>query len=103
MKFINNICMGENRMEEMLEYIKDIIKDLDVLVEKRNDGGYIAVANKLKHLSKGKNVFTYWPTSSSVAVIILGLLPRKTYHSIEEMEKDQVAAKIRAKYSEMVG
>lgn len=30
------------------------------------------------------------PSSASVAIIILGLLPRKTYHDVEEMKKDQV-------------
>ena len=75
---------------------------MDVFVEKRGDGGYIVVANKLRHLSKGKNIVTYWPTSYSVAVIILGLLPRKTFHSVEEMKQYQVAEKIRTKYNQMV-
>ena len=90
-------------MEHMQEYLKDVVKDLDVFIEKRGDGGYIAVANKFKHLTKGKNVFTYWQTAYSIAVIVLGLLPRKIYYSVEEMEKDKVAEKIRSKYNEMVG
>ncbi len=94
---------GGSAVEQILKYIKDSIKDLDVVVKKRNAGGYIVVANELRHLSQGKNIFTYWPTSSSVAIIILKLLPRKTYYSIEEMEKDQVATKIREKYRQMVG
>lgn len=94
---------GQTKTALMLEYIQDAMKDLDVFIEKRNDGGYIAVANKLKHLEKGKNVVTYWPTSSSIAVIILGLIPkRKTYHSVDEMEKDQVAEKIKLKCNHMV-
>jgi hypothetical protein len=88
-------CHAGNIVEQMLEYIKNSIKDLDVFIEKRGDGGYIAVVSKLKHLKRGKNVFTYWPTSSSVAVIILGLLPRKTYYSIQEMEEDKLVTKIK--------
>lgn len=87
----------------MIQYIKDTIKDLDVFVEVRGDKGNIIVANKLKHLKIGKNIATYWPSSGSVAVIILDKLSRTTYHSVEEMKKDQVAEKIRAKYSEMIG
>lgn len=90
-------------VNEMLEYLEDSIKDLDVFVEKRGDGGYIAVANKLSHKKTGKNIFTYWPTSSSVAVIILRILPRKPYHSVQEMKDDQLADKIKRKYMEMVG
>lgn len=86
----------------MMDYLNEIIKEMDIVVEKRGDGGYIAVANQLKHLKVGKNVFTYWPRSASVAIIILGLLPRKTYHDVEEMKKDQVASKIKSKYNEMV-
>lgn len=89
-------------MEQMIQYINDAIKDLDVFVEVRGDGGNIIVANKLKHLSRGKNIATYWTSSVSVAVIVLGLLPRKTFYSVEQMKLDQVAEKIRAKYSEMV-
>ena len=96
-------CHAGNIVEQMLEYIKNSIKDLDVFIEKRGDGGYIAVVSKLKHLKRGKNVFTYWPTSSSVAVIILGLLPRKTYYSIQEMEEDKLVTKIKLKYKQMVG
>ncbi len=99
-----NIFRGQGKTEPMLEYIYSAIKDLDVSIERRNDGGYIAVANKLRHLKRGKNVFTYWPTSSSVAVIILGIIPkRKTYNSVQEMEKDQVAEKIKLKYTQIVG
>lgn len=78
----------------MVEFVKNAIKDLDVSIEKRNDGAYIVVADKFKHLARGKNVLTYWPTSKSVAVIILGLLPKKTYHSVREMEQDRVAEKL---------
>jgi len=56
------------------------VVDIDVSTEIRGDGGSIAVANKLRHLSKGKNVFTYWTRSCSVAVIILGLLDKKTFY-----------------------
>jgi len=98
-----NINRGQGNTEFMMEYIQNAIKDLDVFIEKRNDRGYIAVANKLKHLKKGKNIFTYWPTSSSVAVIILGLIPkRKTYYSVQEMVKDQAAEKIMLKYNQMI-
>jgi hypothetical protein len=90
-------------MEDMVQFIEEAIKDLDVFVEKRGDGGYIVVADKLRHLSKGKNIVTYWTTSCSVAVIILGLLPRKTFHSVDEMKEYKVAEKIRIKYHEMVG
>lgn len=90
-------------MEEMLEYINNIIKELDVFVEERGDGGYAVVANKLKHLSKYKNIFTYWSTLSSVSIIILGKLDKTPYHSVKEMENDQVATKIRKKYGELVG
>lgn len=93
----------KGNMEQMLEYIEEASKDLDISIEKRSDGGFIAVANEMNHLAKGRNVFTYWTTSYSVAVIILRLLPRTTYHCVEDMEKDQVAAKIRAKYNEIVG
>jgi hypothetical protein len=96
---INNV---DNNVKEMLEYIDNVVKELDVTIEKRNDGGYIAVANSLSHLSKRRNVFTYWPTSVSVRLIILGLLPLKTFYSVEEMRNDKVAEKIRSKYNEMV-
>lgn len=90
-------------MKELVNYLQDAMRGLDIFVETRGDGARIAVANKLRHRAKGKNVFTYWPTQSSVAVIILGLLPRKTYHSVEELIRDKVAEKIKSKYSDMVG
>lgn len=95
-------------MEQMIKYIQDIIKDLDVFTEKRDSGGYIVVPYKLSHLSTRKNVFTYWPRprASTVGLIILGqgYLPKnKTFHSVEEMEKSRVAEKILSKYIEMVG
>jgi len=95
--------LEEILMSLMEEYLHKAISDMDVTIEKRNDGGYIVVANKLKHLPKGKNVFTYWPRMNSIAVIILGLLPNKTYYSVDEMEREQVAAKIKSKYTQLIG
>lgn len=96
----NNI--DGNRVDDMLEYINAVVQELDVTIKKRGDGGYIAVANRLIYLSKGKNIFTYWTTSVSISVIVLGLLPRKTFHSVEEMKNSKVSEKIRSKYNQTV-
>lgn len=95
--------INNDNVDQMLKYILGAIEPLDVSIEKRNDGGYIIVANKLKHLSRGKNVATYWPTSSSVALIVLGLIPnRTTFYSVNDMKNRHVAEKIVEKYNLMM-
>lgn len=92
----------KNSINDMVEYINNSVKDLDITIEKRNDGGYIIVANKLRYRKSGKNVATYWVTSSSVSVIILGVIPRTTFYILDEMERAEIAQKIRMKYYDMV-
>jgi hypothetical protein len=48
-----NIYKGQGKTEQMLEYIQNAIKDLDVFIEKRDRGGYIAVAKKSGYFKKG--------------------------------------------------
>lgn len=93
---------GESSIEEMVGYIKDSVKDLDVFIEKRNDGGYIIVANELRHKKSGKNVGTYWVNGNSVAVIIMSDIPRTTFYRLTDMKDIGLAQKIRAKYSAML-
>lgn len=88
-------------VDQMILYILDAIEPLDVFIEKRNDGGYIVVAEQLKHLSKGKNIVTYWPTGSSVRLIILGSIPRTTFYTVNDMKNMKVAEKIVEKYNLM--
>ena len=97
-----NKPMGNGTSDQMIRYILDAVEQLDVVIEKRNDGGYIVVANKLKHLSRGKNIVTYWPTASSVALIILGLIPnRTTFYTVNDMKNMNVAERIVEKYNLM--
>lgn len=101
---MNNTFAGESKITQMIAYINDAIKDLDVFTEKRKDGGNIIVANALSHKTNGKNVATYWVTSKSVSVIILSKKMEKTlFQSVEEMEEKKVAEKINIMYHEMVG
>jgi len=92
----------KNSVEEMAEYIKETVKNLDVFIEKRGDGGCIVVAKVLSHKKRGKNVVTYWMTSNSISVIILQVLERTTFYSLNDMKNAEIAEKIEAKYNQMV-
>lgn len=92
-------------MEQMLNYIQEATKYLDVLTQKRNDGGYIVVPYKLTHLTYRKNVFTYWPGKSSISLIILGpgyLPKRKPFRTVDEMKNYHIAEMIVSKYNEIM-
>lgn len=99
---MNNTHAGESKISQMIAYINAAIKDLDVFTEERDGGGYIIVANALRHKTNGKNVATYWVTSKSVSVIILRKMEKTPFYSVEEMKEQKVAEKINAKYREML-
>ena len=86
----------------MIEYLTNSTKEMNLKFIKRADGAIIA---ELKNpITRVKNVFTYWETSISISVRVIGLIdPRKTYYSVQQMEHDELLNKIKAKYNEIAG
>lgn len=92
----------EDNVILMREYLNKSTEGMAVHFKTRNDGGVIVELNS--PTTRVKNLFTFWPTLSSISVIILGLLePRKVYRSVYDMEQDRVATKIKSKYNELAG
>ena len=91
-----------NNISQMIEYLTNSTKEMNLKFIKRADGAIIA---ELKNpITRVKNVFTYWETSISISVRVIGLIdPRKTYYSVQQMEHDELLNKIKAKYNEIAG